>query len=214
MKPLARVAAVFTMLVLALAILGAGAMICALAINTLKPAKEDTKVAATERAITPTTPPPADTTHKADTTKQIAMQDTAINKPVTEPVAVNPTPKHDTVAVAPPKPKKVTTVIDNNGVDHDPSSQHQLSQSDGDALLSLIKNEEMMSGVKVHAISVEVTPESNGKEVARQIIELLKQHRYNVSNTIGYVSVGTPLKGINTSISKTGYMDIEVGNFK
>ena len=112
------------------------------------------------------------------------------------------------------KPKKVTTVIDNNGVDHDPSSQHQLSQSDGDALLSLIKNEEMMSGVKVHAISVEVTPESNGKEVARQIIELLKQHRYNVSNTIGYVSVGTPLKGINTSISKTGYMDIEVGNFK
>ena len=214
MKPLARVAAVFIMLVLASVILGAGAMICALAINALKPAKDDIKVAAAEKAITPPVPPPADTVHKTDTTNQIAMLDTAINKPVTEAVAVNPTPKHDTVAAAPPKTKKTTTVIDNNGVDHDPSNQHQLSKSDGDALLSLIKNEEMMSGVKVHAISVEVTPESNGKEVARQIIQLLKKRGYNVSSTIGFVSVGTPLKGINTSISKTGFMDIEIGNFK
>ena len=194
MRPAAKAGAVLTLLVLAVLVMAAGAGVCALAISMLTPQPEPTFVS-----------PPAPHTDTLQHTEP---------KPVVTDSATAAPPVDTTLPEQPAAKVKAAPKGYNPDEDTVATTAKRLSHGDAQALLSLVKEEEMAGGIKIKVVAVEVVVGSNGKNVAEQIMRLFKQKGYQVGSSIGYISPGAPVEGISTRVSEKGVMDVVVGNIK
>ena len=89
-----------------------------------------------------------------------------------------------------------------------------LSAASEDNLLALIKNEEKKKNVVARNVRVCIIPGSNGKFVAKQIIDFLKSKGYNVDDSFTNNNHPEQMDGISITLYTYGMLYVYIGNIK